>query len=137
MSLFGKILDKLGLGKDKKAAPAEKKGSAPAATKRPVRSARPAHQAPGKAPMAMVDVMSKLETMGKGTNLDWKVSIVDLLKLLDLDSGLTARKELATELGCPPDKMGGDHAEMNIWLHKTVLRKIAENGGNIPKELLD
>jgi len=68
--------------------------------------------------------------------LNWKVSIVDLLKLLDLDSSFAARKELAVELGCPADAMG-DSAKMNMWLHKTVLKKLAENGGNIPKELLD
>jgi hypothetical protein len=60
---------------------------------------------------------------------------VDLLKLLGLDSSLGARKELATELGCPADKMG-DSAAMNMWLHKTVLQKIADNGGNVPTELL-
>jgi len=86
--------------------------------------------------MEMVDVMSKLETMAKGTNLDWKVSIVDLLKVLDIESSLAARKELAVELGCPADVMK-DNVKMNVWLHKTVLTKIAENGGNIPKELLD
>jgi Domain of unknown function (DUF3597) len=64
------------------------------------------------------------------------VSIVDLLKLLGLDSSLAARKELAIELGCPAAKMG-DSAQMNMWLHKTVLQKLAENGGNIPKDLLD
>ena len=56
----------------------------------------------------MVDVTSKLETMAKGTNLDWKVSIVDLLKVLGIESSLEARKELATELGCPSEIMGGD-----------------------------
>jgi hypothetical protein len=60
---------------------------------------------------------------------------VDLLKLLGLDSSLDSRKELAAELGCPKEKMG-DSAQMNIWLHKTVLQKLADNGGNIPKELL-
>lgn len=90
------------------------------------------------APMAMVDVVSKLEKLAhdKGEKLDWKVSIVDLLKVLGIDSSLAARKELAVELGCPPEKMK-DSANMNIWLHKTVLAKIAENGGNIPKELLN
>ena len=67
--------------------------------------------------------------------LNWKTSIVDLMKLLGLDSSFAARKELATELGCPAEKMG-DSAQMNMWLHKTVLKKLAENGGNIPKELL-
>ena len=68
--------------------------------------------------------------------LNWKVSIVDLLKLLGLESNFTARKELAVELGCPSEKMS-DSAQMNMWLHKTVLQKLADNGGNIPKELLD
>jgi hypothetical protein len=86
----------------------------------------------------MVDVTSKLETMAgaHGEKLNWKVSIVDLLKLLDLDSSLAARKELAAELGCPTEKMG-DSAQMNMWLHKAVLKKLAENGGNIPADLLD
>ena len=68
--------------------------------------------------------------------LNWRTSIVDLLKLLGLDSSLTARKELATELGCPADKMG-DSAQMNLWLHKAVLKRLAENGGNVPADLLD
>lgn len=86
----------------------------------------------------MVDVMGKLDALSATSpqKLNWKVSIVDLLKLLGLDSSLAARKELATELGCPAEKMG-DSAQMNMWLHKTVLQKLAENGGNIPKELLD
>ena len=67
--------------------------------------------------------------------LNWKVSIVDLLKLLSLDSSFAARKQLAGELGCPADKMG-DSAQMNLWLHKTVLQKLADNGGNVPPELL-
>lgn len=68
--------------------------------------------------------------------LNWKVSIVDLMKLLGLDGSLAARKELAAELGCPAEKMG-DFAQMNMWLHKTVLQKLADNGGNIPADLLD
>jgi hypothetical protein len=86
----------------------------------------------------MVDVMSKLESLAasKPQKLNWKTSIVDLLKLLGLHSSFGARKELAQELGCPPDRMG-DSAQMNMWLHKTVLQKLADNDGNIPKELLD
>ena len=68
----------------------------------------------------------------KEQDLNWKVSIVDLLKLLDIDSSREARNELATELGCPADLMS-DSAKMNVWLHKTVLKKISENGGNIPQ----
>lgn len=86
----------------------------------------------------MVDVVAQLEqrAASNAQKLNWKTSIVDLLKLLDIDSSLTARKELATELGCPPELMG-DSARMNMWLHKTVLARIAANGGNVPKELLD
>jgi hypothetical protein len=86
----------------------------------------------------VVDVVAKLEGMAMANpeKLNWKVSIVDLMKLLGLDSSFGARKELAHELGCPQEKMG-DSAQMNMWLHKTVLQKLADNGGNIPKELLD
>ena len=89
-------------------------------------------------PISTVDVVARLEGLARANpqKLNWKTSIVDLLKLLELDSSLAARKELATELGCPANLMG-DSASMNVWLHKTVLRKLAENGGNIPQELLD
>ena len=86
----------------------------------------------------VVDVVAKLEELAAKNpeKLKWKVTIVDLLKLLGLDSSLGARKELASELGCPAEKMG-DSAQMNMWLHKTVLQKLADNGGNVPAELLD
>jgi hypothetical protein len=67
--------------------------------------------------------------------LNWRTSIVDLMKLLDMDSSITARKALATELGCPPELMG-DSAKMNTWLHKTVLAQVAANGGKVPQDLL-
>lgn len=88
--------------------------------------------------MPMVDVVAKLDAMAKVApeKLDWKVSIVDLLKLLGMDSSFKAREALAKELGCPEEYFGGDYAKMNIWTHKTVLNKIAENGGNIPPSLL-
>ena len=84
-----------------------------------------------------VDVVAQLteKASNHSEKLNWKSSIVDLMKLLGLDSSLSARKELATELGCPAEKMG-DSAQMNMWLHKTVLQKLAQNGGNIPPELL-
>ena len=147
MGFFSTILEKLGLKKDKKAepagAPATAKPSAsaakPAAPARPQMAVKQAPAAPA-APTAIseVDVVSKLEGLAAANpaKLNWKVSIVDLLKLLDIESSFEARKELATELGCPPELMN-DSAKMNVWLHKTVLKKIAENGGNIPKELLD
>lgn len=67
--------------------------------------------------------------------LDWKKSIVDLLKLVGMESTLSARKELATELHYSGDQ--NDSASMNVWLHKEVLRKLAANGGKVPQELLD
>jgi len=88
-------------------------------------------------PISEVDVVKHLEQLAaEKKGLDWKVSIVDLLKLLDLESSFEARKEMAVELGCPAELMG-DSAKMNTWLHKEVLRQIAQNGGNIPKDLLD
>jgi uncharacterized protein DUF3597 len=97
--------------------------------------AKPAEPAAPK-PISEVDVVKQLELKAKGTGLNWKQSISDLLFLLEIDNSRAARTELAKELGCPPELMS-DSAKMNTWLHKTVLHKIAENGGNIPKELLD
>jgi hypothetical protein len=131
MGFFSKILAKLGIGNDKAAA-------APAPSAAPVApGAAPAAPPPPK-PVALVDVVAQLEQRAAANpqKLNWRTSIVDLLKLLDIDSSLEARKELATELGCPADLMG-DSAKMNMWLHKTVLAQIAANGGNVPKELLD
>lgn len=125
MSFFSSILSKLGIGS---AEAAEAPTTAPTSASAP----------PAAAAISEVDVVSKLEGMAAShpEKLNWKTSIVDMLKLLGLDSSLTARKGLATELGCPADKMG-DSAQMNMWLHKAVLQKLAQNGGNIPKELLD
>jgi len=119
MSFFSSILSKLGIGSAEAAeAPAADAASAPAA-------------------IGVVDVVGKLEGMAASNaeSLNWKTSIVDLLKLLGLDSSLAARKELATELACPAELMD-DSASMNVWLHKTVLQKLADNGGNIPQDLL-
>jgi hypothetical protein len=130
MGLFGTILEKLGFGDSA----AQIAPQAPPAQE----STAPKSMAPSPSKeMAAVDVVAKLEGLAAKhkEKLNWKVSIVDLLKLLGIDSSLSARKELATELGCPPDKMG-DSAQMNMWLHKTVLKKLADNGGNIPKDLL-
>ena len=152
MGMFSRILAKLGLG-DKKAnaAPVPQAPAAPTPASKPAPTPGPAPGTPAPTPAASstpaastapkpiseVDVVAKLEKLANENpeKLNWRVSIVDLMKLLDLDSSLAARKELATELGAPADKMG-DSAQMNMWLHKTVLRKLAENGGNIPKELM-
>lgn len=132
MSFFGKILEKLGFKTAAaQAAPPPEVQAAPAQA--PAAPAAP----PRPVAIAVVDVVAQLEDAAAANpqKLNWKVSIVDLLKLLDLDSSLAARKELAAELGCPADKMG-DSAQMNMWLHKTVLQKLADNGGNIPQDLL-
>ncbi len=134
MSFFGKILEKLGF-KTAKAEPAPApKAPPPSVTRAPSAPPPP----PPPKPIEVVDVVAQLEKLAAANpqKLNWKVSIVDLLKLLDIDSSFGARKELAVELGCPADLMG-DSAKMNMWLHKTVLKKIADNGGNVPKELLD
>lgn len=126
MGIFSSILAKLGFGDDKKD---EAVASAPAETSSSV---------PAVQPISQVDVVAQLEELAAkhGEKLNWKVSIVDLLKLLGLDSSFAARKELATELHCPAEKMN-DSAQMNMWLHKTVLQKLADNGGNIPADLLN
>lgn len=87
--------------------------------------------------MPAVDVAAVLGALAAKNpeKLDWKKSIVDLMKLVGMDSSLSARKQLATELGYTGDQ--SDSASMNIWLHKQVLKKIAENGGKVPAELLD
>lgn len=145
MGIFSKILDKLGFDKQEKEAPPKEKpvvqrSSTQAAAERAERLKRiralRAERTSKEIPL--VDVMGNLEKMAAANpqDLNWKTSIVDLLKLLDIDSDYEARKELADELGCP-DEMMDDSAQMNTWLHKTVLEKIAENGGNVPMELLD
>jgi hypothetical protein len=142
MSLFTKILDKLGFDKKEEAAkpaPAQKT-SAEAAAERAARiqRIRDLREARYSKEIPMVDVMAKLEKLAaeKPMKSNWKTSIADLLFLLDIDHSYEARVELAKELGCPAEFMD-DSAEMNTWLHKTVLEKIAENGGNVPMELLD
>lgn len=133
MGFLGKIFSKLGLGKKEPAAPAASK-----VADIPVIVEAPSVPEKTVTPVTVVDVVTKLEQLAAANpqKLNWRTSIVDLLKLLDIDSSFAARKEMAIELSCPADLMG-DSAKMNIWLHKTVLVKIAENGGNIPNELLD
>jgi hypothetical protein len=87
--------------------------------------------------MPEVDVESVLSAMQakQGQELNWRTSIVDLMKLLGLDSSLTARKELAAELQYSGNTE--DSAAMNMWLHKAVMKKLAENGGKVPADLKD
>lgn len=96
--------------------------------------------APAPEPMEMVDVEADLNAKEEAhpEDLDWKHSIVDLLKLVDLDSSYGARKEMALELGySQADIDSKGSAEMNMWLHKEVMKKISENGGKVPGELAD
>jgi hypothetical protein len=125
MNIFGKILGKI-FGKKPPAAPAR----TPSAT-------APVTPAATPAPAPVVDVEAVLEEMAAENpqRLNWRTSIVDLMKLLGMESSLAERRELADELGFTGDK--GDTATMNIWLHKQVLRKLAENGGKVPANLLD
>ena len=154
MNIFSSILQKIGIGKPAvdpqdavdaaaaKAAAELQVGAAMAnaaeEAKARVAAQTPTRPAPARpAAIPVVDVVAKLEGLASSQpGLNWKVSIVDLLKLLDIDSSFESRKELATELGCPADLMN-DSARMNTWLHKIVLQKIAENGGNIPTSLLN
>ena len=114
-------------------APTAPTASAPAA---PVAPAAPA-AAPAPVAMDQVDVEAILnqKLQASGQNLNWRTSIVDLLKLLDLDSSLQSRKELAAELHYTGDT--SDSASMNIWLHRQVMNKLAQNGGKVPADLKD
>ena len=126
MSIFGKIMSSI-FGK------ASAAGAAPAAP-----GAKPSSATSGSAPagsITEVDVAGILTKLAaeKKEKLDWRTSIVDLMKLLDLDSSHSARKELAQELQYSGNL--NDSASMNVWLHKQVMRKLAENGGKVPDEL--
>jgi Domain of unknown function (DUF3597) len=91
--------------------------------------------APASVAISDVDVIAHLEEMAAGKNLNWRSSIVDLMKLVGMESSLQERKDLAMELGYTGELEGS--AEMNIWLHKAVMRELAANGGVVPAELLD
>ena len=124
MSIFGKIMSAI-FGTKADAAPAgggTSSGGAPASGG----SATPAQS---------VDVAPILDkaVAAKGEKLEWRTSIVDLMKALDIDSSFAARKELAKELGYTGDS--NDSASMNIWLHKQVMTKLAANGGKLPPEI--
>lgn len=139
MNIFGKIRDAI-FGHKAQAAPAQKpaaQAQSPAQP-RPATQAQPVPAQPAQPrPMSGVDVMANLEDIAreKHSDLNWRSSIVDLMKLLGLDSSLENRKELADELGYTGARDGS--AEMNIWLHKAVMRELARNGGKVPAALTD
>ena len=132
MSVFGNIMSAIfGRSSSAAAAPA----AAPAASPAQPAPAQAAAPTPASAPGAPVDVTAIMDGLAAQSRerLDWRRSIVDLMKLINLDSGLAARKELAQELNYGGDM--NDSASMNIWLHKQVMIKLAENGGKVPDEL--
>jgi len=126
MSIFGRLMKKI-FGREEEI--------------RPPAPVPPAGTGVGTAPVgtatAVVDVEAVLEGLAAKNpqKLNWRTSIVDLMKLVGMDSSLAERKELAQELGYTGNT--NDSASMNIWLHKQVLRKLAENGGRVPANLLD
>ena len=140
MSIFGKIKDAI-FGK--KSAPAPAPSPASGGTLQPPPSSgaattSPTSQTSQPQPQSQVDVEQVLTGIAssKGNpDLNWRTSIVDLMKLLDMDSSLANRKELATELGYTGEKDGS--AEMNLWLHKEVMRQLAAHGGKVPANLTD
>lgn len=134
MSIFGNIMDKIFRRGSAKAAPAPQ---APHAAPAVPRQATPMATAPVKPAPAPVDVEAVLTELAaaKGGGGNWQTSIVDLLKLLDLDSSLAARKELAEELKVNAGEPGS--AEQNIALQKAVMRQLAANGGTVPASLRD
>ena len=107
--------------------------TAAAAPTPPTASDTPAAASP-PASISVVDVEQQLDGMPGASALNWRTSIVDLMKLLGLDSSLDSRKELAAELSYGADT--SDSAKMNIWLHRQVMTKIAANGGKVPAELI-
>ena len=137
MSIFGKIKDAIFGKRDAPAAPAPAPAPTPGAAAAPP-PVMPKPGEPASTPQPAVDVEAvltqKMAAKGGG-DLNWRSSIVDLMKLLDLDSSLDNRKELATELGYSGAKDGS--AEMNIWLHKAVMKELARNGGKVPAGLAD
>jgi hypothetical protein len=132
MSIFSAIMDKVF-----HRANAAQSAAQPAERSLPQASAPAVTAAPVQAPAQAVDVEAVLTRMAsqKGGGGNWQTSIVDLLKLLELDSSLDARKQLAGELGVHAGADGS--AEQNIALHKAVMRKLAENGGKVPDSLKD
>jgi len=135
MGIFDRIKSAIfGSAQAEEAKPAAPAAPTPASEKPPA-SAAMTPAAPVAAPISEVDVQAVLTSLASKNKqkLDWRRSIVDLMKLLDLDSSLSARKELAKELSYTGDP--NDSATMNVWLHKQVMIKLAANGGKVPEDL--
>ncbi|XAH24267.1 DUF3597 domain-containing protein [Xylophilus sp. GW821-FHT01B05] len=127
MSIFGSILSKI--------FPSAQAATPPASTAAPAAPADAPAAAPAPAALAPVDVEAVLNGLAQQNpeKLNWRTSIVDLMKLLGLDSSFAARKQLAQELNYSGDT--NDSASMNIWLQKQVMQKLAANGGKVPDDL--
>jgi len=137
MSIFGKIMGAI-FGSHASATPASSTvpaGSASAPGSASAAAGAGSSAAPAAAPPQSVDVAAIVDKAAAASRekLEWRTSIVDLMKALGIDSSLTARKELAKELGYTGDM--NDSASMNIWLHKQVMGKLAANGGKLPPEI--
>jgi hypothetical protein len=134
MSIFGKIKDAIFGKKAVAAEPAAPAAPNPVGTA--LDAATSAMAAAAATPVDVdVDAILTAEAATAGQDLNWRTSIVDLMKLLGIDSSLANRKELAQELGYTGELDGS--AEMNIWLHKAVMRELAANGGKVPADLTD
>ena len=131
MSILGTMMSKI-LGKEPAAVGSQASAEESAASAKPVATNAPATPANVISVVDVVGVLDALKDKAK-QELDWKRSIVDLMKLLSMDSSLAARKELAKELHYSGDT--SDSASMNVWLHKQIMKKLAENGGKLPDEL--
>ena len=131
MSIFGKIMGAI-FGTSASATPA---GGATSSAAGGATSSSASASASSAAPAQTVDVAPILDkaVAAKHEKLEWRTSIVDLMKALDIDSSLAARKELAKELGYTGDT--NDSASMNIWLHKQVMARLAANGGKLPADV--
>jgi hypothetical protein len=140
MSIISKIKDAI-FGTARNAPPANaprQSGGARSPAQPTTRASAPApQQQKPAAPLAAVDIEAVLTQLQAKNpqELNWRTSIVDLMKLVGLDSSLENRKELARELGYTADT--SDSAAMNVWLHKRVMQELAANGGKVPKELTD
>ncbi|MBB5710194.1 DUF3597 domain-containing protein [Sphingomonas xinjiangensis] len=154
MSIFGKIKDAifgkgggpfgdnyLGHSNNRRDTPSPTPSAQPAPTvpaaQTPAgpQAQQPAAPTPAQQPVDVEQVLSGIASSKGSPDLNWRTSIVDLMKLLDLDSSLDNRKELATELGYTREKNGS--AEMNIWLHKAVMQQLEKSGGKVPASLKD
>ena len=138
MNVFGKLMDRI-FSRKKQDAPAAAPAPAPMspATGTVSPGATTAVATPPSVPTQEVDVEAVLEELAaqRGEKLNWRTSIVDLMKLVGMESSLAERRELADELGYTGDT--SDTARMNMWLHKEVMRRMAANGGRVPADLLD